>query len=264
MVPSCQNSVERTAFDGDKTLVNVQTSLFFESHAETYARVFRELRPRSPLPEIRVEFRSTPSISSSIELRNGNLTVKIADLLEGAPAPVSEALAYILLSKLFKNPVPRVYSHRYRLWLNRKDVRRTMHLIRQTRGKKRMLPPVGVCFDLEKEFEELNKRFFHGLLARPALGWSRARSRTRLGHYDPSHNAIVISRVFDQPAAPRIAFEYVLFHEMLHLRYPEQNSGSRRRIHTEEFREAEKTFPDFEEAKKALKELLRCTHLPLD
>lgn len=264
MLPSCENGVEQTGFDGDKTLVNVQTSLFFESHGETYARVFRELRPRTPLPSIQVEFRKSSSIASSIELRNGCLSVRIADLLEGAPAPVTEALAYILLSKLFKYPVPRVYSHRYKLWLNRKDVRRTMHLIRQTRGSKRMLPPKGVCFDLEQEFELLNQRFFGGLMARPALGWSRVRSRTRLGHYDPSHNAIMISRVFDDPAAPRIALEYVLYHEMLHLRHPEQSSGSKRRIHTPEFQKAEKEFPDLALAKKALKELLRCTHLPLD
>src|ERR1035438_8620037 len=36
-----------------------------------------------------------------------------------------------------------------------------------------------------------------------------------LGHFDPSHNAIVISRIFDQPAVPPLALEYVVFHEML-------------------------------------------------
>src|SRR2546427_5193654 len=38
-------------------------------------------------------------------------------------------------------------------------------------------------------------------------------SRSMLGHFDPSHNAIIISRIFDNPKTPRLALEYVLFHE---------------------------------------------------
>ena len=49
-----------------------------------------------------------------------------------------------------------------------------------------------------------------------------------LGHFDPSHNAIIISRIFDTPKVPRLALEYVMFHEMLHLRYPVDHNGVRR------------------------------------
>ena len=30
-----------------------------------------------------------------------------------------------------------MYTHRYRLYLNRRDVRRSIHLVRQIRGRKR-------------------------------------------------------------------------------------------------------------------------------
>ena len=73
-----------------------------------------------------------------------------------------------------------------------------------------------------------------------------------LGHYDPSHNAIVLSRVLDRPGTPRLAVEYVLFHEMLHLRYPAEHTGARRRVHTREFKEAEKQFERLAEAKRLL------------
>ena len=76
-----------------------------------------------------------------------------------------------------------------------------------------------------------------------------------LGHFDPSHNAIIISRIFDRPQVPALAVEYVLFHEMLHLRYPVDHNGARRRVHTREFREAEKKFPRLKEAKEILKRL---------
>jgi hypothetical protein len=86
--------------------------------------------------------------------------------------------------------------------------------------------PKGVRYDLYEIFEELNFRYFHGLMARPILGWSPYASRTLLGHYDPSHNAIVLSRILDRVDTPRLAVEYVLFHEMLHLRYPAEHTGA--------------------------------------
>jgi predicted metal-dependent hydrolase len=54
---------------------------------------------------------------------------------------------------------------------------------------------------------------------------------------------------------PHIAIEYVLFHEMLHLRYPVTHKGTRRRVHTPEFRQAERAYPHLEQAKEALKRL---------
>src|SRR5436305_12673812 len=110
---------------------DAQSSLFFETPAEICARVFRELKPRTPLPDLRVEFCRFANADSSIRLANGRLHLRISDLLEGAPAPVLEALAHILLGKLYRKEVPRIYSHRYRLYLNRRDVRRQAHLIRQ-------------------------------------------------------------------------------------------------------------------------------------
>jgi predicted metal-dependent hydrolase len=54
---------------------------------------------------------------------------------------------------------------------------------------------------------------------------------------------------------PRLALEYVVFHEMLHLRYPVDHNGARRRVHTREFRAAETQFERLQEAKELLKRL---------
>ena len=233
----------------------LQASLFFETPAEIYRRVFRQLRPRTPLPQIQVEFCRFANADSFIRFHEGVLRVRMSDLLEGAPAPVLEALAFILVGKLFRKPVAPIFNHRYRLYLNRRDVRRQMHLLRQIRGRKFISGPRGEHFDLEEVFEALNGEHFDAMLGRPQLGWSRRPSRSMLGHYDPSHNAIIISRIFDNAAVPRLALEYVLFHEMLHLRFPVDHTGARRRVHTREFRQAEKGFPRLREAKELLKKL---------
>ncbi len=233
----------------------LQASLFFESTEEIYARVFRELKPRTPIPELRVEFCRFANADSFIRLEDGRLHVRISDLLAGAPAPVMEALAHILLGKLYRKPVARMHSHRYRLYLNRRDVRRQAELVRQIRGRKFISGPSGEHYDLEEIFERLNRQYFDGLMGRPQLGWSRRPSRGLLGHFDPSHNAIIISRIFDRPQVPELALEYVLFHEMLHLRYPVDHTGLRRRVHTKEFRVAEKAFPRLKEAKDLIKRI---------
>ena len=250
--------VETETDNGLFRLVNIRSALLFETPEQLYARVFREIRPRTKVPEIQVEFRQFANANSSIRLDNGRITVKIADLLEGAPAPVAEALANILISKLFRKPIAGAYQHRYRLWLNRKDVRRAIHLVRQIRGRKQALNPQGIHYNLDEIFDKINREFFDGLLARPALGWSTKASRTLLGHYDPSHNAIVLSRLLDGENVPASIVDYVMFHEMLHLRHPEEHQGSKRRIHTAEFRAAERRYPRLKEAKLALKALLSC------
>lgn len=221
------------------------------------ARVFRALRPRTAPPEISVRFLPYADAHSSACWRDGRLELRISDVLATAPAAVLEALMHILLGKLLGRPAPRNCVRRYRSYLNRRDIQRTLQLIRSLRGRKQLAGPKGEHFDLEEIFDDLNRRFFGGLMIRPRLGWSLRASRTTLGHWDPAHQAIVISRLLDRADTPRLALEYVMYHEMLHLRYPTQSRGSRRQVHTREFRAAERQFPRLKEAQQLLKRLVQ-------
>lgn len=241
--------------DDDPPPPALPPAVLFETPVEICRRVFRDLRPRTPFPDFHVEFCRFANANSFIRLEAGRLEIRVSDILEGAPAPIFEALAYILISKLFRKPVPQAHRHRYNLYLNRQDVRRHLHLLRQTRGRKHISGPQGERYNLETLFQELNDRYFNGLLAQPALGWSRRPSKTILGHFDPSHNAIIISKLLDKPNAPPLAVEYVMFHEMLHLRFPIETKGARRRFHPKEFRDAEKQYPHLKEAKAVLEKL---------
>jgi hypothetical protein len=255
MVDARDSSEGLVTHDGFLTPVNVASSLFFETPEAVFRRVYCEIRPRTAVPPITVEYKPFANADSHVRLEQGVIHVRISDLLESAPAPVTEALAHILLGKLFRRPAARQYVHRYRLYLNRKDMRRMIGAVRQARGRKVHRGAKGVFHDLVEVFEKLNREYFGGLMARPELGWSHVRSRTRLGHYDPSHHMIMISRIFDDFRAPVAALEYVMFHEMLHLRYPVDHSGSRRCVHTPEFKAHEKQFPGYEEAKALLKKM---------
>ncbi len=235
--------------------MQVEAAIFFETPEEIYLRVFRELKPRTAPPRFLIEYCQFANPDSFARMEEGKVHIRISDLLQGAPAPIIEALAYILLGKLLRKPVPAVYGHRYRLYLNRRDMRHCIDLMRQLRGRKFISGPQGQHHNLEKIFDELNVKYFNGLQAQPRLGWSRQASRVMLGHYDPSHKAIIISRILDSAKVPRLALEYVMYHEMLHLRFPTEERGSRRCVHTAEFHKAERAFEQIKEAKALLKNL---------
>jgi hypothetical protein len=216
---------------------------------------YRDLRPRAPMPEMRVDFFAFASINNTIRLREGRLLIRVSDLLEGAPETIIRALAHILLAKLYRKPIEREHSTRYRRYISSHDITQKAHLLRQQRGRKRIASPKGHVYDLEHIFENLNSRFFHGLLARPQMTWSQMAARNMLGHYDPAHNAIVVSRVFDQPRVPSYAVEYIVYHEMLHLKHPVKLRGSRRCVHSAEFQAEERLFPQLDQARSFLRRL---------
>jgi len=87
------------------------------------------------------------------------------------------------------------------------------------------------------------------------MSWSQTKTRRILGHYDPAHNAIIISRVFDHPRVPRFVVEYIMFHEMLHLKHPVKLRGSRRCVHSPEFVAEERVFPELAQAQNFLKRI---------
>jgi len=222
---------------------------------EIFHQSYRALRPRAPIPEFRIEFYPFANVNNTIRVRDSKVHVRISDLLEGAPESVLEAIAHILLAKMYRRPIEPFHATRYRRHVSSHDIRSKAQLVRQMRGSKRIGSPRGIVYDLERIFDELNLRFFHGLLARPQLTWSQVRSRRSLAHYDPAHNAIVVSRIFDHRAVPRLALEYIVYHEMLHLKHPVRLRGSRRCVHSAEFQAEEKLFPQLEEVKQFLKRL---------
>ncbi|MGA9717577.1 MAG: M48 family peptidase [Acidobacteriaceae bacterium] len=216
---------------------------------------YRVVRPRAPMPALHVRFRRFTTLNTTIRLREGCLHVSLSDILEGAPEPVLRAIAHILIAKLYRKPLDRRHTRRYRVFSSSESVMRQTELVRQTRGRKTILGPKGQYYDLEEVFETLNQRFFYGLMGRPLLTWSSHMARRSLGHYDAAHNTIVVSRVFDRRNTPRCAVEYLVYHEMLHLKHPVTVRAGRRCVHSRAFQEDERRFPELEAAKRYLKQL---------
>jgi hypothetical protein len=221
--------------------------------SDVFQTVFRRLRIKAPVASIGAEFHPFPGLRSTINLRNGVLTARISDVLAEASPLVLEALAEILLARLFHRRPSREARECYLAYTFRPGVRTRADSARRERGSKRLLPARGICYDLEEIFHRLNREFFDDQLPLPRLGWSYQRARTLLGHYDSGHATIIVSRLLDSPYAPLYLVEYVVYHEMLHIHFPTERHGHRRVMHSREFRAAEKKFPKYELACRKLK-----------
>ncbi len=208
------------------------------------------------MPPSDIRFRRFVSLNTTIRLREGQLIVRLSDLLQAAPESVHAAIAHILLAKLYRKPIERAHADRYRRYTSSDAVARQTERTRQQRGRKQITTAVGDVYNLDEVFEAVNARFFFGLLGRPVLTWSNHEARRLLGHYDAAHNTIMVSRVFDRPGVPRLAIEYLMYHEMLHLKHPVRTRpGGRRCVHSREFQAEERLFPGFDEAKAMLRRL---------
>ncbi len=224
-----------------------------EAAREAFERVFRRLRTVPQAPAFDIEFRPFAGLRSQITLRDGRACVRLSDLFSEAPAIVVEALAEILLARVYRLPPSPEARRCYLSWVCNPAVRERSEEIRRARGRPRVLPPQGKYFDLDAIFSGLNRRFFNGDLPTCRLGWTPRASRTVLGRYDPAHRAIIVSKSLDAASVPRYVVEYLVFHEMLHARFPLEWRGCRRVIHSSEFRAVEKRFPHYHKARARLK-----------
>jgi hypothetical protein len=214
----------------------------------------RELRPRTPIPEITVEFFPFAGLNHTARLNNSRLAIRLSDIFTDAPADVFYSLALILLAKLYHKKIDNSYHRTYRTFILTGEIQERARIARnercrlvQSRGSR------GRYLDLDELFDRLNEQYFGGSLDKPRLSWSARKSHYVLGRYDLTHHTIFISRVFDLPDVPSYVVEYVMFHEMLHLKHQSRVHDSRLMVHTPEFKAEERSFHHYDEAKRWLK-----------
>ncbi len=222
-----------------------------------FVEAFRQLAPGRPLPDVDVRYYPYTGLTHTIRLRSGRVYVRVSDIFRDAPFNVHRALAFILVAKLLRRRPPAFYEKVYRDYACTPDVLRASDLARQRRGRKMVSSAQGRYYDLARMFAKLNRRYFDGELPQPTLTWSQRRTRTILGHHDGVHDTIVISKTLDARDVPEWFVEYILYHEMLHIKHPARLINGRRYYHTKAFRAEEQRFPFYQQAQEWLDSLAR-------
>ena len=218
-----------------------------------FTRVGCEGRP----PHFHVEFYPYSSLTLTIRRRDDAVHVRFSDLLRRAPREVREAAAALLLARLYRRRAPKALIEPYLLYARSDRTRGRITRMRRHRVRRVATLPQGRHFDLRLLFERLNQEYFSGELETPHMGWSTRSWRRQFGCYDPGPNQIVLNRRMDHPGVPQFVVEYVLFHEMLHVKHPTRRSGCTLLSHSPEFRSEEKRFAHFAMARKFLDRLAR-------
>jgi len=234
-----------------------------QSHlSKLFTDAFRQLEPKRPAPEIEVKFYPYAGLNHTIRIRSGRVYVRISDIFKSAPMDVHRALAFILVAKLLSRRTPDVHERAYRDYAYSPQILRASEIARRRRGRKIISSARGRVYDLDKMFTKLNRAYFGGRLEKPTLTWSQRRTRRILGHHDPVHETIVISKTLDSPEVPEWFVEYILYHEMLHIKHPARLIKGRRYYHTSAFRLDERKFPYYDQAQKWLERLARLRRVP--
>jgi hypothetical protein len=222
-----------------------------------FTDAFRQLSVNRPVPEIEVRFYPYAGLHHTIRVRSGRVYVRLSDICQDAPQSVLRSIAFMLVAKLLSKRVPEVHQRVYRDYACSPQVLRASDITRRRRGRKIISSARGRFYNLDKLFDRLNRLYFDERLEKPELTWSQRRTRRILGHHDSVHETIVISKTLDSRDVPEWFVEYILYHEMLHIKHPARIIDGRRYYHTTAFRADERRFPRYEEAQLWLERIAR-------
>lgn len=218
--------------------------------AELYYTLCKRFIPRS---KINVEYYPYTSLKGTGKMRNNRIDIRISDMFKDSPDDVKTALVAILLCKIAKKPCPPAYTAAFRDYVNSSYMTCLQKELRKFRGKELLVEPKGDVYNLNDSFERVNKKYFNNELENPKIAWSASRARNRLGYLDSTTDIIRISRALDDAKVPISVLDYIVYHELLHIKHEIVYRNCRRTVHTREFKKDEKIYEEYESANRWLK-----------
>jgi predicted metal-dependent hydrolase len=162
-----------------------------------------------------------------------------------------------MVARLLGKRIPAIHDRVYRDYSLKPETQRLSDIARRRRGRKMISTAQGSVYDLDRMFARLNRRYFAGELPKPTITWSKRRTKSILGHHDRVYETITISKTLDSTEVPEWFTEYILYHEMLHIKHPARLVNGRRYYHTATFRTDERRFAHYDEAQRWLQRVSR-------
>lgn len=188
---------------------------------------------------LQITWHENRTLYLSVRRERSTYHLRIHRLFYDAPSPVLEALLDYAIKRCPKaKAVVRQMAHLY---------------FSKPCASARPLNPVGRVYNLQEILEGVQKILpLEGL----SIGWADFRRRGKslrsitFGTYDSHYRQIRIHPFLDDANVPLYFLEYIVYHEMLHAVCPSKmDIHGKCKIHTREFREKERLFPRFDEAK---------------
>lgn len=196
------------------------------------------LHELAPMP-IEIVWHENKTTYLSIKKEKGSLYLRIHRLFHDAPTPVLEALIRYAMKRDLKSGI--ILKQMAHLYFSRNF------------AEAKPLTAQGNSYDLQKIFDKtLALLPIEGV----TIGWSPRDRRGKFrsltfGTYDKHRRQIRIHPILDDQEVLLYFLEYIVYHEMLHaVCSTVMDSSGRCTVHTKEFRQKERQFPDFQRAKE--------------
>jgi len=227
-----------------------------------FVDAFHHLGSSRGAPVVDVRFYPYAGLRHTIRVRSGQVYVRLSDIVKDSPPEVLRSLAFVLVARLLGKKIPPVHDRTYRDYSLTPEVMRSSDIARRRRGRKMISSAHGNAYDLDKMFAKLNRRYFDLGLEKPTITWSQRKTRSILGHHDRVYETITISKSLDSTQVPEWFVEFILYHEMLHIKHAARMINGRRYYHTAAFRLDERRFAKYEDAQRFLEQVARQRRVP--
>lgn len=176
---------------------------------------------------------------------------QVSDYLMDADKEVIQGLAHSLFVRITKgrrDPYPETMKD----WMTSTDFVRQKQPVYIRRSRNLTRSPVGRNRNLLESVSRLERQ---GMVERDDemfISWTKERNLRRVGYCSVLMKVIAISSVFDDPEVPEYVLDYVVYHEMLHLKNGLDPDSPK---HGPEFRSQEREFPRWQEAEAWLRKI---------
>ncbi|MCL2143435.1 MAG: hypothetical protein FWH44_04175 [Methanomassiliicoccaceae archaeon] len=176
---------------------------------------------------------------------------EVSDYLKDAPQNVMDGLAETIFSKLSRQ-TRKDYPKDMMEWVTSDRFVKKKQPVYLTRSRSLTGTGKGEHLDLRESYDRLVDM---GLTERDnelVITWTKQPSTKRVGHCSVLMKVIIISSVLDTPEIPAFVSDYVLYHELLHMKKGFDPFGQH---HGVDFHALERLYPMRDEAEEWMKRL---------
>ncbi len=176
---------------------------------------------------------------------------KVTDYLQGASPDVMQDFAGCLFTRIQRQR-REVYTPRVRDFLRSNEfvIMNQEKYLRRSRNL--TFSSFGQVYDLEVLLNSLRRKGLVQNGENTFLSWTDKPNRFRMGYCSVLMKVVAISSALDRKDVPDFVAEYVLYHEMLHLK---MGTDSLRSYHDADFKREERLYPRWRDAENWLKKV---------
>ncbi|MFA6710664.1 MAG: hypothetical protein WCQ23_06320 [Candidatus Methanomethylophilaceae archaeon] len=224
-------------------------------HARTDSELTRLLIPlagKHKYDSINARFKNTRDLSASWRIKFNSMDLTISDYLDDAPDEVLLEFCESMIMAANGKKIPPMPV--YKEWVTRDRFVYEKRKLFLKRSKNLSRSEQGTTYNL---IDSVNRLLDSGLIVpsdidNSLFSWTDRPNYRKVGYCSPLVRLVAISSALDSPNVPENVLDYVVYHEILHLR---QGYRPFQRSHDAQFRAMERLYPDKKECDRFLMDL---------